>query len=101
MGGSMRPIQQNKEALAVASKQIGLEVNASNAEYVVMSRDEHAGQNNNITLGNRSFGRAEQFRYLENLKKSIRERIRANWSWGLLAIIWCNNICLPSCCPKI
>ena len=68
MGGSMRTIQQNTEALAVASKQTGLEVNVDNTEYMVMSRDEHAGQNNNITLGNGSFGRAEQFSYLENLK---------------------------------
>ena len=30
MGGSMRTIHQNTEALAVASKQIGLEVNADN-----------------------------------------------------------------------
>jgi len=66
----MRTVQQNTEALAIANKQIGLEVNADNTEYMVMPRDEHAGQNNNITLGNRSFGRAEQLRYLENLIKN-------------------------------
>jgi hypothetical protein len=37
MGGSMCTIQQNTEALAIASKQIGLEVNADNTEYMVMS----------------------------------------------------------------
>jgi hypothetical protein len=59
----MRTIRKNTEALAVANKQIGIEVNADNTEYMVVSRDEHAGQNNNIRLGNRSSGRAEQFRY--------------------------------------
>jgi len=33
----MRTIQQNTEALAVARKPIGLEVNADNTEYMVMS----------------------------------------------------------------
>jgi hypothetical protein len=33
------------KALLVTSKEIGLEVDAEKAKYVVMSRDQHAGQN--------------------------------------------------------
>jgi hypothetical protein len=38
LGGSVHSIKKNTEALAVASKEIGLEVNAENAKYMVMSR---------------------------------------------------------------
>ena len=39
LGGSILNIRQNTEALAVAGKVTGLEVNAKNAKYAVMSRD--------------------------------------------------------------
>ena len=80
------------------------EVNAEYTESMVMSRNEHAAQNNNITLGN-TFGKAEQFRYLENLKKepknSIHEEMRADWIRRLLAVIRCRNVCPAGCCPKV
>jgi len=39
--------------------------NAEKIKYlVVMSRDENAGQNQNIKINNKSFERMEQFRYL-------------------------------------
>ena len=34
---------KNTEALVVDSKKIGLEVNADNTKYMVMSRDQNAG----------------------------------------------------------
>jgi hypothetical protein len=43
-------IEKNKGALVVASKEIGLEVNAEKTKYMVMSRDQHAGQNHNIKI---------------------------------------------------
>jgi hypothetical protein len=52
------------EALVVASKEIGLEVNAERTKYMVMSRDQIAGQNHNIKIYNKSFERVEQFKYL-------------------------------------
>jgi len=41
--GSIRTIKENTEALAVASKEIGLEVNVDKTKYMVMSRDQNAG----------------------------------------------------------
>jgi hypothetical protein len=43
MGGSVHTMQKNTEALVVASKEIGLEVNADKTKYIVMSRDQAAG----------------------------------------------------------
>ena len=42
-GGSIHTIKKNKEALVVASKETGLEVNAEKTKYMVMSRDQNAG----------------------------------------------------------
>ena len=41
--------------ILVASKEIGLEVNAEKTKCLVMSRDQHAEQNYNIKTGNKSF----------------------------------------------
>jgi hypothetical protein len=37
MGGSVRTIKKNREALVVVSKENGLEVNADKTKYMVMS----------------------------------------------------------------
>jgi len=39
LGGSVHAIKKNVEALAVANKENGLEVNADKIKYVVMSQD--------------------------------------------------------------
>jgi hypothetical protein len=48
LGGSISTIKKNTEALVVSSKEIGLEVNAEKTKYMVMTRDQNAGQNHNI-----------------------------------------------------
>jgi hypothetical protein len=57
-------MKKNTEALLVASKEIGLEVNAEKTKNMIMSGDQNAGQNHNIKIGNKSFERLEQFKYL-------------------------------------
>ena len=42
LGGSTHTIKENAETLIVASKEIGLEVNADKTKYLVMSRDQNA-----------------------------------------------------------
>jgi len=39
LGGSIHTVQNNTEALLVASKETGIEVNADKTKYMVMSRD--------------------------------------------------------------
>jgi hypothetical protein len=43
LGGSIHTITKNAEALVVARKETGLEVNADKTKYMVMSRDQNAG----------------------------------------------------------
>jgi len=43
MGGSVRSTQKNIDALVVASKDTGLEVNADKTKFMVISRDKNAG----------------------------------------------------------
>ena len=42
--GSAHTVKENAEALVVATKEIGLEVNADKTKYMVMSRDQNAGR---------------------------------------------------------
>jgi len=42
LGGSVRTVKKNTEALVVASKETGLEVNADKTKYMFMSRDQKA-----------------------------------------------------------
>ena len=39
LGGSAHTVKENAENLLVATKEIGLEVNADKTKYMVMSRD--------------------------------------------------------------
>jgi len=50
--GSIHTIKENAEALIVTSKEIGLEVNADKTKYMVMSRDQNAGQSHNMKIDN-------------------------------------------------
>jgi hypothetical protein len=76
---------KNTEALAVACKEIGLEINAEKTKYMVMSRDQNAGHNHNIKIDNKSFERMEEFKYLgANLtnRNSIHEEIKSRLKRG-------------------
>jgi len=47
LGGSVPTTKKNKEALVVASKETGVEVNAEKPKYMVTLQDQNAGQNYN------------------------------------------------------
>jgi len=55
--GSIHGINKNTEILVVASKEIGIEVNADKTTYMVISQDQNAGQSHNIKMDNKSFER--------------------------------------------
>jgi hypothetical protein len=52
-------VLNNAEALVVDGKEIGLEVIADETKYMVMSRDQNAGQKQNTKTDNSSFERVE------------------------------------------
>jgi len=85
LGGRVYTIKENAEALVVASKENGLEVNADKTKYIVMSRDQNAGQSQNIKIGNSSFERVEEFKYLGatlTYQNSIQEEINSRLKSG-------------------
>jgi hypothetical protein len=55
--GSVHTIKENAEALVVASRETGLEVDADKTKYMVMSRDQNTGQCHNKKIDHSSFAR--------------------------------------------
>jgi hypothetical protein len=85
LGGSIHTIKKNTQALVIASKKISLEVNAETTKCVVISRDQNAGQNGDIQLGNKSFESVEQFKYLGKItinQNFIHEEIKSRLKAG-------------------
>ena len=72
---------QNAEALLVATREIGLEVNADKTKYMVMSRDRHAGWGHSVNIDNSSIEKVEEFKYLGTTltdKILFRKKLRAD-----------------------
>jgi hypothetical protein len=64
LGESVHTVKENAEALVVATKKVGLEVNADKTKYMVMSRERNAGRDDCVRIDNRSAERVEEFKYL-------------------------------------
>jgi hypothetical protein len=85
LGGSVQTMKENTNALVAASMEIGLEVNADNTKYMVMSRDKNAGKSHDINIDNLSFERVEDFKYLGTILKTqntIQEEIKGRSKSG-------------------
>jgi len=62
LGGSTHTVKENAEALVVASKKIGLEVNADKNKYMATSRDQNARQSHSMKTDS-SLESVEEFKY--------------------------------------
>jgi protein associated with RNAse G/E len=85
LGGNVHTIKKHTEALVVASKKNGLEINADKCKYLVMSRDQNAGRSYHIKIDNSSFERVEQFKYLGTTltnRVSTQEEIKSRLKSG-------------------
>ena len=60
---SIHTVKKRAEALVVATKEIGLEVNADKTKYMVISREQTAGLSHTM-VDNSSIERLEEFKYL-------------------------------------
>ena len=79
LGGTEYTIKENAEASVLASKEIGVEINADKSKYIVMSRDQNAVQSHSTKTGNSSFEMVEEFKYLGTTltdQNSIQEEIK-------------------------
>jgi hypothetical protein len=84
LGGSVHTVKENAEALVVAIKKIGLEVNADKTKYMVISLDKNAGRSHNVKTDNSSIERVEEFKYLgttltnyNSIRKEIKSRLNS------------------------
>ena len=64
LGGSIHTVKEKAEALLIATKEIGLEVNADKTKYMVMSQEQTAGLSHTMKVDNSSIERVEEFKYL-------------------------------------
>ena len=83
----IRPVvsKENAEAPVAATREIGLEVSADKTKYMVMSRDQNAGQNHSVRIHNSTFERVEGFKYLGTTltnQNSIAEEINSRLRLG-------------------
>jgi len=85
LGGSIHNLKENAEALVAATRKIGLEVSADKTKYMVMSRDQNAGQIHSVKNDNSTFERVEEFKYLGTTltnRNSIAEEIKSRLRSG-------------------
>jgi hypothetical protein len=90
--GNVRTIKENAEALVVANKETGIEVNADKTKYMVMFRDQNAGRSHSIKIDNSYFERVEEFIYLgraSTFKIIFKNKLRTDLSQRMVAIIRC------------
>jgi hypothetical protein len=62
LGGSVNTVKENAKAFVVATKEIGIKVNADKTKYMVMSRDRNAGRDDSVKNDNSSIERVEEFK---------------------------------------
>jgi hypothetical protein len=66
LGDNIDTIKKTTQTLIDASKEVGLEVHTKKTkyEYLLLSRQQNAGENRDIKIGNRCFENVAKFRYL-------------------------------------
>jgi len=84
LAGSIHTLKENAEALAAATREIGLEVSADKTKYMVMSRDQNAGRIQSVKIDNSTFESVEEFEYLgttltnqNSILEEIKSRLRS------------------------
>jgi sorting nexin-29 len=64
LGDSINTVKEDTETLLEVSRDIGLEINAEETKYMIMSRHPNSGQNQSIRIANESFENVTKFKYL-------------------------------------
>jgi hypothetical protein len=85
LGNDIETIKRNAETLIDASKEVGLAVNIEKTKYILVSRDQNAGQNRDIKIGSTSFENVTQFKYLRIIvtnRNLIQEEIKSRQDSG-------------------
>jgi hypothetical protein len=65
LGDNIDTIKKTTETLIDASKEVGLAMNVEKTKQMLLSRHQNVGQVWDIKIGERSFGKLSQLKYLE------------------------------------
>ena len=85
LGGSVHNVTKNEEALVVATREIGLEVNAHKTKYMTVFRDQNAERIHSMKMDNSPIERVEEFKYLGTTltnQNSMQEEIKSRLKLG-------------------
>jgi hypothetical protein len=85
LGDNIDTINKDTQTIIDASKEVGLEVNVEKTKYMLVFRDQNAGQNREIKIANRSLENVSQFRYLGTTvtdQNLIQEEIKRRLNSG-------------------
>jgi hypothetical protein len=66
----MDAIKKNIETLTDACKEVGLEINLKKTKYMLLSRHQNVGQNQELKIANRSFENVTVQIFGDNSNKS-------------------------------
>jgi len=104
LGWSIHTKKKNAEALVVASKENGLEVNVDKTKYMVVSQDQDVGRSHSkcmLVVPFKGWKSSDIWEQPSQIKILFRNELGADWSQGMLAVIKCRIFYLPVCYPKI
>jgi len=80
LGRSIHTINKNREVLLVASKEIGVEVNAEKSKYMFTCDEQNLQPNHNIKIGKKSLESVEQLKHLGTnlINQNCMKKLRAD-----------------------
>jgi hypothetical protein len=85
LGNSINTTKENRETLLEASRDTGLEINAENTKYIIMSHHPNSGQNQNIRTANELFENVTKFKYMGTTltnQNDIHDEIKSRLNSG-------------------
>jgi hypothetical protein len=85
LGENIDTIKKKSETLIDGSKEVGLEVNAEESKYMLLSHHQNAGQNHDIKSAETSFENMAQLKYLVSKltnQNLIQEEIKRRLNSG-------------------